>query len=352
MSKSSLLLIAATLTLTACSEAQRTDRPLPARTVLVTPVKAPAAPVHTVVGTVRSSRLAIVASEQGGRVVELLADIGSRVTAGQPLARLDPEPARLLARQAAAEFQQAEATAAERALNAARVRTLHADKAASDADLEAALAEARAAHAARDAAAAALAIARRDAANAVLRAPTSGVVAARPAILAAVLAPGAPAFEIEGDGEYRIQAQVPAKLAAALAQGARIPYSHADGKGMARLIGLSARDTGAGGREATFAIVAGTPAPGATVELQLPGRAANAEASIPLAALLKGRGGDKSVQLVDAGNRLREVPVTLLAINGSSAQVAGPLKAGQLVVAAGGEFLEAGITVRPHLVQR
>jgi multidrug efflux system membrane fusion protein len=351
VSKSSLIIITAALALQAC-RAPEAERPLPPRTVLVTPVKTPNAPVDTVAGTVRSSRLAIVASEQGGRVVELLADVGTRVAAGQPLARLDPAPASLRARQAAAELARAEAVAAERGRNAARVRALQGDKVASDADLEQAEGDARSAEAAREAAAAALALARREAAHAVLRAPSSGVVASRPAVLAAVLAPGAPAFEIEGDGERRIQALVPAGVADRLNRAGPVRFRYDGLVGEARLMGLSARDNGAGGREATFAVVSGTPAPGAQVELLLASGVSSAKASVPLAAVLKGRDGGETVRIVGADKRLRDIPVTLLSVRGASAQVSGPLAAGQLVVAAGGEFLEAGMAVRPHLAQR
>lgn len=351
MSKSSLIFVAAALVLQGCT-ASEAERPLPPRTVLVTPVKTSDAPVDTVAGTVRSSRLAIIASEQGGRVVELLAEVGTRVAAGQPLARLDPAPASLRARQAAAELARAEAVAAERGRNAARVRALHGDKVASDADLEQAEGEARSAEAAREAASAALALARREADHVVLRAPSPGVVASRPAALAAVLAPGAPAFEIEVDGERRIQALIPAGVADRLTRSRPVRFRYNGLLGEARLMGLSARDNGAGGREATFAVVAGTPTPGAQVELLLGGAVSPATASVPLAAVLKGRRGGETVRIVGPDKRLRDIPVTLLSIRGTSAQVSGPLAAGQLVVAAGGEFLEAGMAVRPHLAQR
>lgn len=352
MSKSSLIIITTLLITAGCTDATKTDRPLPPRTVLVAPVQVADASDGIAIGTVRSSRLSIVASEQGGRVVALLADVGSRVAAGQPLARLDATPARLRADHAVAELQRAAAAAEDRERNLARVRTLHADKAASDADLETARTEAATAKAALDAAASTVALARRDVQLTVLRAPTSGVIASRPALLSSVLAPGAPAFEIEGDGERQILALIPADKAERLGADDLVTFRYQGGIGEARLLGISARDNGTGAREATLAVVSGAPAPGATVEVLLTPKTAVARATVPLAAVIKGRSGNQSVQLVGPNNKLREIPVTLLAIRGASAQVAGPLAAGQLVVAAGSEFLQAGMTVQPHLAQR
>jgi multidrug efflux pump subunit AcrA (membrane-fusion protein) len=58
------------------------------------------------------------------------------------------------------------------------------------------------------------------------------------------------------------------------------------------------------------------------------------------------------VLVVGPDKRLRQTPVTLRAIAGSHALVAGKLAAGDLVVAAGAEFLEAGLSVRPLRAQR
>lgn len=353
MSKPSLIIVlCAAALLQACgsgpSESVDGD---PARTALVGQVRDSAGTGAIALGQVRASRLAVVSSEQGGRVIELLANVGDRVSAGQPLARLDPTPVRLREQQAAAELQRADAVAGERQRNAARVAALHGDGVATDADLEAAEAEARAARAARDAAAAGLTLAERDARETVLRAPIAGVIAARPIDLS-ILAPGATAFEIDGEDGRRIHAVLPTTLADSLQPGARVTFTYGPDEGAARLTGVSARDNGAGGREAVFVVTSGSPPPGGSVELRLSRDPTGGVHVVPLAAVLTDRAGRQAVRIVGPENTLRDVPVSLITTRDNTAEVTGRLAPGQLVVVAGAEFLQAGTTVRPRVAQR
>ena len=353
MSKSSLIaVLCAAALLQACGSGPSVpvDDDV-ARTALVGQVRDSAEASAIALGQVRASRLAVVSSEQGGRVIELLADVGDRVSAGQPLARLDPAPTRLREQQAAAELERAESVASERQRNAARVAAMHADGVATDADLEAAEMEARSARAAREAAASGLALAERDARESVLRSSIAGVIAARPVDLS-ILAPGAPAFEIDGEDGRRIHAVLPAALADSLQPGTRVTFTYGPDVGAARLTGVSARDNGAGGREAVFVVMAGSPPAGGSVELRLSRDPSGGVHVVPLAAVLTDRAGRQAVRMVGPENKLRDVPVRLLATRGDMAEVTGRLAPGQLVVVAGAEFLQAGTTVRPRVTQR
>ncbi|KPF89517.1 efflux RND transporter periplasmic adaptor subunit [Novosphingobium sp. AAP93] len=353
MSKTSFIFIASgAALLSACSDHAAKPAETAARSVLVSRVGEGAEAGDRVIGTVRSVRMDVVSAEQGGRVVALLADVGDRVVAGQILARLDPSAQALRAEAADAEKSRAAVVAAERGRNAERVRQLAADGTASPADLDAALAEANSARAALRAAEAQARIAQRDRSLTVLRAPASGVIAARPAQLSAVLAPGAPMFEIESGGERRISAPLAASVAARVKPGQQVHFRAGETTSEARLLGLNARESGAGGREANFAVISGNPAPGAVVELLLPGRSGIAGTNVPQAAILEARDGSRKVLVVTRENKLRGVPVRLVSLAGPNALVEGPLKTGEVVVAAGGEFLAPGEAVRPVFATR
>jgi multidrug efflux pump subunit AcrA (membrane-fusion protein) len=157
---------------------------------------------------------------------------------------------------------------------------------------------------------------------------------------------------LEGNGARCIDAVLPADMAARLKPGARLAFRYPGGVGAARLVGISARSDGGGsGRAAVLAVIEGTPVPGSAVELSMAVDAA-AGVRVPLAAVQQQRKGNASVLIVGPDKRLRQMPVRLVTISGSSAVVTGKLTLGDLVVAAGAEFLEPGITVRPQFAQR
>ncbi|HEX7063319.1 MAG TPA: efflux RND transporter periplasmic adaptor subunit [Woeseiaceae bacterium] len=80
--------------------------PLPVEVAL--PGTADVAAVFAATAPLAADRDALVAARVAGRVVEILAEEGDRVRAGQPLARLDGERAALEMRKARADFERAE----------------------------------------------------------------------------------------------------------------------------------------------------------------------------------------------------------------------------------------------------
>jgi len=340
--------------LCACAASGETTVNNQPHTVLVAPVTSPDRSGGIAIGLVRTEGATVIANEQGGQVAVLLVDVGDRVAKGQVLAELDARVAQLRLRQVEAEARQADAAADLRARHARRTAALHAEASATDAELEVARSEASAAEATRDAANAALATARHHATQCVLRAPVAGVIAERTARLGAVLAPGEAAFAIEILDARRIDAVLPESSARQLQPGARLAFRYPGGTGEARLTGISIRSTGAGsGRKAVLTVISGAPAPGMAVELAVPSDTGVGKGvCVPLTAVRQQRSDSRSVLVVGDDNRLRVVPVSLVAIMGSSALVDGRLTPGDLVVASGGEFLEPGLLVRPHRSRR
>lgn len=90
------------------------------------------------VGTLRARQTTRVGAQVGGEVLEVLVDVGQRVTRGQPLVRLDPTFFEIEAAQRRAEVQAATArlASAEQAIHTATAEVEHAQAAVADAALE------------------------------------------------------------------------------------------------------------------------------------------------------------------------------------------------------------------------
>jgi RND family efflux transporter MFP subunit len=181
---------------------QPPPHPLAVRTAPVERVKGAAASVP---GVVRARRRAALSARIPASVVTLPHREGDRVAAGAVVARLDD--AALRAAVAAAEAALAAAQA-----DRTRAENLLAKGAATPRERDEATARAAAA-------AAALEGARDNLSYAALRAPFAGRVAAKPANVGDVVAPGATILELEGEGGYEVVAAVDGALAASLRVG-------------------------------------------------------------------------------------------------------------------------------------
>ncbi len=87
-------------------------------------------------GTVRQRQRAELAFEPGGQLVELFVEVGNTVKAGQVLASLDLQPARLRLQQARARLDASQSQAVERASNLLRQQRLFAAGSVSQGVLE------------------------------------------------------------------------------------------------------------------------------------------------------------------------------------------------------------------------
>jgi RND family efflux transporter MFP subunit len=216
---------------------------------------------------------AIVAARTSGTVQQVLADLGTRVSAGQLLAKLesvDQEIARA----------QAEVTHANAEQNAARLRALTASGAATVADSEAAEFRFREA---------ALAIrkARRDEELTRIPAPFAGVVTSRSARPGRLVAPGDTLFRVTAAGPLLAQVRVPEGAAAAIRVGSSARVIGAGGGAAdARVIRASpAIDAGSGTREVVVQLApAARLLPGASVTVRL-GSERRRVVAVPRAAI-------------------------------------------------------------------
>lgn len=156
---------------------------------------------------VEAIRQATVAAQGQGRVMEVRAEAGQRVKAGELLMRLD-------AREAAGSDLAAQATLAQAKVAYERAKHLHAQKFISKAGLDQAEAAYKAAQGAAGAAGASLS-------HAAVTTPIAGIVAQRHAELGEMAAPGRPLVTVFDPKGLRVIATIPQYKLAELKKSAK-----------------------------------------------------------------------------------------------------------------------------------
>jgi RND family efflux transporter MFP subunit len=162
-----------------------------------------------VVGTVRARKTAAISAVVMGKVALLTVDLGSRVKAGEIVARIS-------ASEIDAKRDQAHAVYERRKVDLARAKKLAEEGALAPAVYDAALTEFQVAGAQE-----AEAIAMAD--HTVLRAPFAGVVTSKVANVGDTAMPGQPVIEVEDPSALRLEATLPEAEARTLAQGQSVP---------------------------------------------------------------------------------------------------------------------------------
>lgn len=179
-------------------------------------------------GNAEPIRVATVSTKLMGTVTAVTVHEGERVAAGQLLVRLDARD--LVARRAQVEAGLAEATAVYRdgTVQAARMRALYADSAATKAQLDQAetgLARAEAAVASARGMAAELAA---TASYADVRAPFAGIVTRRFVDPGSFAAPGAPLVTVEDASTLRVTVSAAPDVVRGLGRGATVTATIGD----------------------------------------------------------------------------------------------------------------------------
>lgn len=345
------LLIALPLLLAACLEraqpsVENAPRPVQALRVAAAAESAP----RVYAGIVKPRREADVGFRTGGRIVAREVDAGSRVQAGQLLARLDDADLALSLRAAEADLAGAEATAAQTAADAARSRTLTAqgwNALATDDQRQAA---ARTAAQRVEAARANVALARNRIGHTELRAPADGVVTAVLADRGTVVAEGQAAFRLAETGALEVEVQLPETiLADAGAPGATVAlWARPESALPAQLRELAAAATpGLRTYAARYSIAAPPPwlAIGMSASVALRPAMAPGLAALPAAALAD-RGGGPMVWVIDAGAGTVAARSVGIAAMGQDRALVSGLKPGEMVVALGVHKLDPASRIR------
>ena len=157
-----------------------------------------------------------------GTVTAVLVKEGDKVSAGQPLVRIDARDLDAKRQQVQAGIASAEAMYHEAELMTNRMRALYADSAAPKAQLDAAEAGLARARAGVSAARAGESEIDAVAGYSVVRAPFAGTVTQRFVDPGAFAAPGAPLVTVQDNSSLRIAATVAPAMAAGIARGASV----------------------------------------------------------------------------------------------------------------------------------
>lgn len=321
-------------------------------------------PTVKVTGTlVARNEVAISASVEGQRLLEVLVDEGDRVEAGQVLARLEGESLRARLRQAEAavvraraavgqqevargeaqtNFRRAEAIRNTGAISAQQYDERHAAFRAAERGLEIARAELVSAEAQ-------LAEAQIQLGFTTIRAPAAGIVSER--ITRAGELPGnEPLFRIIRDGEVEFEAEVPETRLTAIAHGQRVEI-HVAGlerviTGRVRLVGTKVDLQSRLGRVRIALPLSADLRPGsfAQATIHLGGREV---VSVPEAALLYGEAPGPSVVVVGGNGVVARRAIVSGLHREGYVEVTRGLAAGERVVLAAASYLRDGERVEP-----
>lgn len=343
--------LAAALLLTACGRQDAVSDPV--RAVKLETITAGGHSASSdYVATVRQRERADLAFESGGRIANVLVEVGDPIRQGQVLARLDAEPARLRLAQADANLHAASAQWQERQTQLRQQQAMFADGSISQATLtgaqtalDAAQGQWRGAQAERD-------LASRAQRLTELRAPFDGVVVARLMQPQTEAAPGQAVLQVEGRGRLQVVVALPPQQAAGLRPGAAMHARDATGHDLAlRLRAVSTHLDGGVTVQALFDFTDPAIAvhSGDSLLLTLP-TGDGAVASVPLAGVLPSARDKVGRVFVfrPMNGIVRQREVVLGDIEGARVQVLEGLVTGEQVVAVGAAFLTDGQQVQPY----
>lgn len=285
-------------------------------------------------GEVRARIEAQLGFRIGGKLVERLVDVGARVRAGQPLARLDAADQQLAATQA--EANQSLAVAELR-----RTQELRQKNFISQAALDAKQTAATAAEAQAK-------LARNQAAYATLAADAPGVIAAVLAEPGQVVGAGQAVFRLARDGALEVAIAIPESRLAGLQVGAAATVELWAGKtykGRLRELAPAADPV-----SRTFAARVSILDADADVVLGRTAavrfaQTAAAEIVVPLAAILQ-QGERPAVWVIGADGTVSQRSIEVARYADQGAVVAAGLQAGETIAAAGAFKLADGEKVR------
>jgi RND family efflux transporter MFP subunit len=334
-----LILLAAATT----SHAQ--DKAPPAVVEVGQATSARLAPTRWVPGSVVSRDDAKIASAEAGRL-EYVAEVGTRVKAGERVAKLDDQTLRLRREEIQSDVRRAEA---QRALSDTQLQRL-AKLETSNSIAKTQIDEARAT---LETNAQMLAHARaqlhqidHDIEQADVRAPFAGIVTERFAQRGEYLQVGASIVHLVDTGNIEARVQAPLAMADKIRAGMQVMVKSAGQEKPAKVRAVvPVGDEHARQFELRVSLDPALALVGSAVEVSLPEDGGNEALTVPRDALVQ-RQDQTYVMRVSAQNTAEQISVSASTATGDKVQVRGALAAGDRLVVRGAERLSAGQAVK------
>jgi membrane fusion protein, multidrug efflux system len=287
----------------------------------------------------------------GGKITERLVDIGGRVKPGDLLARLDPTDYELSVKSAEANLLAAEKQVQTTALTKKRAEQLFARQFSSKAELDQANLSYDQAVSTRDAAASALSQAKNQVAYTDLKSDQSGIVTAINADIGQVVGTGSPVMTVAVDGENEVEIAVPEMDIAEFKPGKAVKARFWSDDALV-LDGRVREVSGSADRQSrTFSVRVSLPDNphvllGMTATVEAAAAHSQVLVTIPLSTLAQKDGKD-IVWVVDRDtSTVHARAVELADFAGDRVRVTEGLQPGDLVVAAGTQFMTEDLKVK------
>jgi len=302
-------------------------------------------------GSVRARTESALAFRVNGKITERLVDIGQHVAPGDVLARIDPTDYDLSVKSAQAALDAAERQVETTELARKRAEQLFAKNFSPKSQLEQATLTYDQAVATRDSARSSLDQAKNQVGYTDLKADRDGIVTAVNADVGQVVGSGTPVVTVAVDGEKEVLIAVPEMEIAEFKPGKSVKAGFWSDSTLA-LDGKVREVAGSADPQSrTFAVRVSLP----NDPRVLLGMTANIEASaanekqlvsIPLSALAE-KDSQSIVWTVDRGaDTVHARPVTVAKFAADGVRVAEGLKPGDIVVAAGTQFMTENLRVK------
>ena len=345
------------LVLSACDDGGGELPPERVRAIKYYVVSEPAgADLRRYSASIEASDTSGLAFAVSGTVTKVLVNQGERVTAGQVIAELDPEPFDLDISAARAELASREAKLAEKQTDLDRQEKLFSQGWVARAALDQAQSAFDVAKADLDFARTRLDTAKRDRARSRLEAPFDGVIAERLVEPFEEVTAGSQLFQINSEGALQVALSVPDKVVSRINIGSPVEIELADRadcgcRGVVTEVGSASGSANAVTVRASLleAPVGLIPGMAAEVTVRLSGGEGDRGYLVPLVALAPGDGEANSyIFRFDPGSRtVARVPVTGgTGVQGELVEIREGVSAGDIIAAAGVSFLRDGQTVK------